>query len=309
MNNGASAGFWAFRVGINADADGAWLQALALVAGLAFFAAAAAVLFRDDGRQPGDVAAVKNPGFAHFLFNSARSAPLRLGARVYLGYEWFEAGRHTIADPGWMDGSALTGYWQRAVAIPEQGRPPISYGPFREYITYMLSHNWAGWFADVVAYGELLVGIGLILGALTGIAAFFGALMDMSFMLAGSASTNPVLFTLAVLVILAWRVAGLVGLDRWLLPALGAPWSPGFLLRPQRDGDAGRRPPAASPARGQGTGVGRTEEREARDPAPRSSSVSVLTPVPTPSAAARRGWRRRPRRRCGGGRIGDRRPR
>ena len=95
----------------------------------------------------------------------------------------------------------------------------------------MLDNEWYTWFAKVIAVGEVLVGIGLIVGALTGIAAFFGALMNMSFMLAGSASTNPVLFTLSVLIILAWRVAGLIGLDRWLLPALGAPWSPGTLLR------------------------------------------------------------------------------
>ena len=51
--------------------------------------------------------------------------------------------------------------------------------------------------------------------------------MNMSFLLAGSASTNPVLFTLAVGLMLAWRVAGYYGLDRYLLPALGAPWRPG----------------------------------------------------------------------------------
>ena len=42
--------------------------------------------------------------------------------------------------------------------------------------------------------------------------------MNMSFLLAGSASTNPVLFTLAIGLILAWRVAGYYGLDRYLLP-------------------------------------------------------------------------------------------
>ena len=71
------------------------------------------------------------------------------------------------------------------------------------------------------------VGIALLAGALTGVAAFFGAFMNMSFLLAGSASTNPVLFTMAIGLVLAWRVAGYYGLDRYLLPALGAPWKPG----------------------------------------------------------------------------------
>ena len=72
----------------------------------------------------------------------------------------------------------------------------------------------------------MAVGLGLILGVLTGFAAFFGAMMNMSFLLAGSASTNPVLFTLAIGLILAWKVAGYYGVDRWLLPLLGTPWHP-----------------------------------------------------------------------------------
>ena len=73
----------------------------------------------------------------------------------------------------------------------------------------------------------MAVGIGLIVGLLTGFAAFFGALMNMSFLLAGSASSNPVLFTLAIGLMLAWKVAGYYGLDRYLLPMLGTPWQPG----------------------------------------------------------------------------------
>jgi thiosulfate dehydrogenase (quinone) large subunit len=34
-----------------------------------------------------------------------------------------------------------------------------------------------------------------------------------------------VLFTLAILLMLAWKVAGWYGLDRFLLPRIGAPWT------------------------------------------------------------------------------------
>ncbi|MFN8512703.1 MAG: hypothetical protein U0841_08965 [Chloroflexia bacterium] len=54
--------------------------------------------------------------------------------------------------------------------------------------------------------------------------------MNMSFMLAGSASTNPVLFFLAVALILGWQVAGYYGADRFILPIIGAPWQPGKLF-------------------------------------------------------------------------------
>ena len=79
---------------------------------------------------------------------------------------------------------------------------------------------------------ELLVVI-LIIGLLTGIAAFFGGFMNASYLLAGTVSTNPVLFILATWLVLAWRVAGWWGLDRWVLPLLGVPGAPGTLF--QRD--------------------------------------------------------------------------
>ena len=76
----------------------------------------------------------------------------------------------------------------------------------------------------VIAFGETAVGIGLILGAFVGIAAVAGSFMNLNFMLAGSASTNLVLLLLAILLILAWKTAGYIGIDRVLLPLLGTPW-------------------------------------------------------------------------------------
>lgn len=73
--------------------------------------------------------------------------------------------------------------------------------------------------------GELLIGIALILGAFTGIAAFAGSFMNWNFIMAGAASTNGLMLTLSVLLILAWKVAGWYGLDHWLLTLLGTPWS------------------------------------------------------------------------------------
>ena len=96
----------------------------------------------------------------------------------------------------------------------------------------------------------MAVGLGLLLGALTGFAAFFGCVMNMSFMLAGSASTNPVLFTLAIGLILGWKVAGYYGLDRWLLPVLGVPWRSHVDVPPPPSPSAasppGQPPPAAA---------------------------------------------------------------
>ncbi len=79
----------------------------------------------------------------------------------------------------------------------------------------------------LVAYGELLVGVALIVGAFVGVAAFFGAFMNWNFMMAGTASTNPMLLAVAIFLILGWKVAGYYGLDQCLLPVLDTPWRPG----------------------------------------------------------------------------------
>jgi thiosulfate dehydrogenase [quinone] large subunit len=93
----------------------------------------------------------------------------------------------------------------------------------------MLNHEWYTWFAKVIAVGEFLVGLGLILGALVGIAAFFGTVLNFNFLLAGTVSSNPVLFGITIFLVLGWKVAGFVGLDRFLMPALGTPWQAGRL--------------------------------------------------------------------------------
>src|SRR5690606_26948252 len=112
-----------------------------------------------------------------------------LGIRLFLGLDWLVAGYHKITDPQWMSGASLAAYWERAVAIPEQGRPAITYDWYREFLSGLLAGGHQSWFAPLVAWGETLVGIALILGIFVGIAAFFGAFMNMNFMLAGSAST------------------------------------------------------------------------------------------------------------------------
>ena len=174
---------------------------------------------------------VADPVTWRLLLGNAYFAILWMPLRFFVGQEWAIAGEHKVRDSAWMDGgTALQGYWERAVAIPEQGRPAITYGWFRDFLQYMLDNGWASWFAKIVAVGELLVGLGLIVGCLVGIAAFFGTLMNFNFMLAGSASTNPVLFGITVFLVLGWKVAGFWGIDRYLIPALGAPWTPGRIF-------------------------------------------------------------------------------
>ena len=196
-------------------------------------------LFEDRKNADSEDVEIEGPAFARFLFSNSRAGLFWLPIRLFVGFSWLEAGWHKFTDPEWTQGgAALRAYWERAAAIPEQGRPPITYEWYRDFINFLLNGNHETWFAWVVTLGELAIGIGLILGVLTGVAAFFGAFMNMSFLLAGSASTNPVMFTLAVGLMLAWKVAGYYGVDRYLLPRLGTPWRPGALFLRREGGPA-----------------------------------------------------------------------
>ena len=188
------------------------------------------LLFMERDQPGGETIEVEGPAFTRFLFNNTKAGLFWLPIRLFLGFSWLEAGWHKFTGEGWLDGgSALAGYWTNAVQVPSEGRPPITYEWYRSFIQMLLDNGAESWFSYLIVFGEIAVGVGLIVGCLTGFAAFFGALMNMSFLLAGSASTNPVLFTLAVGLILAWKVAGYYGVDRWLLPVLGTPWHPAVL--------------------------------------------------------------------------------
>ena len=171
---------------------------------------------------------IQDPPIARFLFSDTRFSVVWLVVRVLVGLEWFNAGLHKVEDPGWtVTGEALKSFWERIVQVPEQGRPPITYDWYRGFIQGLLDSGAYTWFAKLVAFGELFIGVALIIGAFVGIAAFFGGVMNFNFIMAGSASTNGLLFAAAVLLILAWKTAGYLGADYYLLKWIGTPWGRG----------------------------------------------------------------------------------
>ena len=151
---------------------------------------------------------------------------LWLVLRLWVGYRWIDASLGKLSNPAWTKtGEALKGFWMGAVAIPEAGRPAISFDWYRSFIQMLLDAEAYTWFAKLVAYGELLIGIALIIGLFTGFAAFLGAFMNWNFMMAGSASINPMLFVITVGLMMAWKISGYIGLDYFVLPIIGTPWN------------------------------------------------------------------------------------
>ncbi len=189
--------------------------------------------------KPKVAAQIPEPPLARFLFADPRMAWLWLIVRLYAGYEWFIAGFEKLTGKSldyasfgqtsspWVftshDGAALSGFVKGALAQTAGAHPAVQ-GWYANFLQTVVLPHAAVW-SYVITFGELAVGLGLLLGVLTGIAAFFGVVMNLNYLLAGAVSTNPILGFLALFLILAWRIAGYYGVDRYLLPLLGTPWT------------------------------------------------------------------------------------
>jgi thiosulfate dehydrogenase [quinone] large subunit len=178
---------------------------------------------------------IEDPPLARALFSDVRWSWIWVILRVYVGYTWLSEGIEKAQTPAWIGASAgsfLTTWITKALTKTQGPHPDVQgwYGWFLG--TIVLPH--AAFWSYAVTFGEIFVGVALILGLFTGIAAFFGTTMNASYLLAGTVSINPMLFALGSLLVLAWKTAGWWGLDRYVLQHLGTPWRPALGSRELR---------------------------------------------------------------------------
>lgn len=179
-----------------------------------------------------EVTQIPEPALSRFLFADTRLAFVWLILRLYIGFEWLFAGYEKIMNPAWVGptaGTALKGFLMGSLTKTSGPHPDVA-NWYAAFLKDVVLPN-AAMFSHLVAWGEVFVGLGLILGIFTGIAAFFGGFMNMNYLFAGTVSSNPFMFLIQLLLILAWRIAGWYGLDRYVLPLLGTPWKPGKLFK------------------------------------------------------------------------------
>lgn len=174
--------------------------------------------------------AFPEPSISRFFLGSGSSAPMWFVLRMDVGATWLSAGLEKIRSPLWgTSGTAMKGFVGAALKQTSGANPGVQgwYAWFLQHVVL----NAPGLFSFVITWGEFLVGVGVLFGVLTGIAAAFGVLMNLNYLLAGTVSINPILGAFALFLVLSWRVCGWIGGDRWLLPALGLPWKPGALFQ------------------------------------------------------------------------------
>lgn len=159
------------------------------------------------------------------MLNSIKSV-IALFIRLYFGYYFLNAGIGKFQS-GWS-GPEVSGFLQGALtktasalaAAGQTGKPNVT-------------ETWA-WLvknvflpnADIMAFmvktGEVMIGLGLILGCFTTLAAFFAMFMNFTFLLSGTVSSNPQM-VIGFLIILYFAAAsGAIGVDRFFMDKLVA---------------------------------------------------------------------------------------
>ncbi|GAA3023471.1 DoxX family membrane protein [Tetragenococcus solitarius] len=135
--------------------------------------------------------------------------------RLYLGFKW--------ALSGW---TKITGTFSAQDMLQGAVENPVlddtgsnAYPWYTEFLDRFVLAN-IDLFDFIVPWGELLVGLGLIFGTLTTAAAFFGLLMNFSYLLAGTVSINPLFILIQFFILVAGFNAGKIGLDFWVVPFL-----------------------------------------------------------------------------------------
>lgn len=172
------------------------------------------------------------PAIARFFLGSSGAAGMWFVLRMSVGAQWLLAGWEKASSAAWgTSGVAIQGFVHGALAKTTGANPAVQ-GWYASFLKDFVLPN-AGLWSFLITWGELAVGLGVLIGALTGIAAGFGVLMNLNYLLAGTVSINPVLGVFGLFLVFAWRVAGYYGLDAYLLPALGLPWQPGKMF-PER---------------------------------------------------------------------------
>jgi len=167
-------------------------------------------------------------GYKTLLFTHPNSQWLWLLVRVYLGWTWLHAGYEKFVNPAgvWVGekaGTAISGFVTGALGKTAEGLTLAGKNAAHPDVTV-----WYGWFLEnlvgtapvlwsyLITFGEIAAGLGLIFGVLTSVAAAGALVMNFSFLLAGTVSINPIMVLLGIPLLLAYRVSGNIGVEKFI---------------------------------------------------------------------------------------------
>ena len=165
-------------------------------------------------------------------------AIIALLLRLYLGYDFLTAGIGKWQTG--FDAASVSKFLKGGLALTHDGLLATKGAAAAAHPSVTDTWGWiisnillpnSGIFAFVVKSGEVLIGLGLILGCFTTLAAIFGMTMNFAFLLTGTVSTNPPMVLGFLIIVTLGAASYEIGLDRFFMkklterfPRLGKGW-------------------------------------------------------------------------------------
>lgn len=132
--------------------------------------------------------------------------------RLFLGVTFVYAGFQKLADPQYFN-PAARGYIGKQIANFAHG------SPLHDFLLQVAAPH-AAFFGALVAYGELAIGLGTLLGLLLRPAAFFGLVTNMIFFLSADWHVYPYFYGSDLVFLVGWLTLLIAGPTFQILPAL-----------------------------------------------------------------------------------------
>ncbi len=141
--------------------------------------------------------------------------------RVWLGWQWLSAGWSKVTSDVWTGknaGVAITGFLKGSIAKSSGAHPEV-HGWYAGFIENIALPN-TKFFSYLVAYGEVVTGIALIIGSFTLFAVLGSIFMNLNYLFAGTSSSNPEMLLVGILILIFFGKASFYGVDYYLNPLL-----------------------------------------------------------------------------------------
>lgn len=156
----------------------------------------------------GNPAERTTPGFVAWLRESKYATVAWLAVRVWVGIMWMEAGWSKVF--GAENAAFLHNNGAGVAGFAGHGAPAYSW--WGSIMHSFVVPN-ASWIAVLVAFGELAIGIGLVVGFLTRTAAIASLVLLFTYVMSGTASVTAFYAMCAIIVLATWRTSTWISVD------------------------------------------------------------------------------------------------
>jgi hypothetical protein len=152
-------------------------------------------------------------------FTSRYAAPIWFALRLYVGYIWLQFSISKFS-AGWLTSDPIGGLFKQVA----NGVLAVPFAFYRDLAAFLLHSGMTPLISHTMPFLELAVALSFFSGVLVRPAAIGGILLVINIILTGVGTLTfdgrIILFHL--LLILAWQVAGVIGLERLAVRILGA---------------------------------------------------------------------------------------